>query len=288
VAIKKFHAAYKKVTGDNALKKQFDDAYIKKNYAEQVRLGKQILATEPDNSTVYMIMGLAGLGDPALLNESSQYAKKAIELIEAGKPFAPYTTKDQPLAYLNNDIGKSLVKTSPAEAIPYFLKAARLESELKKSPQLYVDIGNAYGEVIAKLSDEYKAKFTIETPESKVAAGNINQFIDRQIDAFARATALTSNPEGKKTLMEVLTGLHKDRKGSDAGLNDMLATILSKPIPDYPTLLTAPAAPTPPATPAATPAASPTPAAAPATPTATPTTSKPAPSPTPGTRKPPR
>ena len=64
-------------------KKQFEEAVKQKKYADQIRLGKQIIATEPDNSAVYIIMGLAGLGDESLLNESAQFAKKAIEMIEA-------------------------------------------------------------------------------------------------------------------------------------------------------------------------------------------------------------
>jgi hypothetical protein len=143
VAIKKFDAAYKAASSADLVKKQFEEAYTKKNYADQMRLGKQVIAAEPDNSAAYIVMGLAGLGDPALLNESSQYAKKAIEMLEAGKPFAPFTTKDQPLAYLNYELGKAVVKSSPADAISYFLKAARLESELKKTPQLNADIAGA-------------------------------------------------------------------------------------------------------------------------------------------------
>ena len=278
-AIKKFHTAYKEATNAALTKKQFEEAYTKKNYAEQIRLGKQILAVEPDNSAVYIIMGLAGLGDTAQLNESSQYAKKAIEMIEAGKPFLPFATKDQPLAYLNQEIGKAVLKSAPADAIPYFLKTARLESEQKKNPQLYLDLANAYGEgPIATLSDEYKAKHTIESPESKLAIENLNQFIDRQIDALARATALTTNPAGKKALMDLLTVLYKDRNKSDAGLNELLAKVLSTPIPDIPTLLTLP---TPPPSPTPSPATE-------AAPTGTTASPKPAPSPTPATKKPPR
>ena len=257
LALKKFNAAYKEASGAAAIKKQFEDAYLRKNYAEQIRLGKQVIAVEPDNSAVYIIMGTAGLGDAAQLNESSQFAKKAIEMIEAGKPFLPLATKDQALAYLNNELGKTALKTAPADAIPYFLKAARLQSELKKNPQLYLDLANAYGEgPIAKQSEEYK-RFTTETPESKLAVENLNQFIDRQIDALARATALTTNPAGKKALMDLLTGLYKDRNKSDGGLIGLLTNILSTPIPDIPTPLTS--LPTPPVTPTASPTPTPTP-----------------------------
>ena len=81
----KFVIPYEKLTTSNSVKKQFEDAYTNKKYADQLRLGKEIISTEPDNSSVYIIMGLAGTGDPSLLAESSQFAKKAIELIETGK-----------------------------------------------------------------------------------------------------------------------------------------------------------------------------------------------------------
>jgi hypothetical protein len=239
VALRKFHTAYKEATNLTQTKTQLDEAYKNKNYAEQIRLGKQLLTTEPDNSTVYIIMGLAGLGDANLLAESSQYAKKAIEMIDAGKPFAPFTTKDQPLAYLNYEIGRSLLKSAPADAIPYLLKAAGFNSELKKNAQLYVDLASAYGEgPIARLSDEYKAKFTTETPESKLAVENINQMIDRQIDALARAAALITNPANKKAIMDLLTGLYTDRHKSTTGLNEFVANVLSTPVPAFPTPIT--------------------------------------------------
>ncbi len=257
VAIKKFHTLYKAASTNVALKKQFEDAYTKKAYADQIRLGKQLIATEPDNTAVYIIMGLAGLGNDALLVEASQFAKKGIEMVEAGKPFAPLTSKDQTLAYLNREVGKSLLKTAPSEAIPYLIKAARLQSEVSKDPQLYVDLANAYGEVIAKLSEAYKAaNYTTETPESKAAAEHINNVIDAQIDAFARAATLTTNPAGKKSVMDVLTGLYKDRHKSETGLDTLLASVQSKPVPDMPAPVVAPT-PTPAATP--TPAPTPTP-----------------------------
>ena len=131
------------------------------------------------------------------------------------------------------------------------MKAVRYESDLKKNPQVYAELAGAYGEgPIAKLSEEYKAKFTTESPESKLALANINQMIDRQIDALARAAALSSDAANKKAVMDVLTGLYTDRNKSAAGLNEMIAGILTKPIPDVPTPLTSL-----PSTPSSTPAA---------------------------------
>ncbi len=248
----KFVVPYEAMTAGQTVKKQFDDAFKAKNYADEIKLGKQIVATEPDNSTVYIMMGMAGLGDESLISDAAQYARKAIELVETGKPFAPYDSKDKALAALNYVIAKSLLKASPAEAIPYLIKAAKYDSDLKKNPQVYAELAGAYGEgPIAKLSEEYKAKYTTESPESKLALANINQLIDRQIDALARAAALTSDAANKKAVMDVLTGLYTDRNRTPAGLNEMIAGILTKPLPDVPTPLTAL-----PSTPASTPAAS--------------------------------
>ena len=250
-ALKKFVKAWDDANANAQINQQFEDAYKNKKYADQIRLGKQILASDPENSTVYIIMGLAGLGDPALLNESSQYAKKAIEMIEAGKPFKPFQTKDQPLAYLNYELGKATFKTSPADAIPYFLKAAKADSELKKNAQLYLDLAAAYNDgPRAKLSEDYKVYLgKPESPESKLALANINLIIDRQIDAMARAAAL-ADAANKKAIMDALTELYKDRNKSEAGLNELVANVLSKPLPDVPTPLTSLPASTPGSTPA--------------------------------------
>ncbi len=214
--------------------------FEQKKYADQLKFGKQILAKKPDSAGVYIILGLAGLGDASVLSESAQYAKKAIELIEAGKPFAPVASKDQALAYLNYNIAKATVASSPSDAIPYFVKAAKYDSDLKKNPQVYNELAAAYGAgPVAKLADDYKPFVgKPETTESKLVLANLNQAIDRQIDAFARAAALSTNPTDKKAIMDVLTGLYKDRNKSEAGLNELVANVLSKPLPEMPTPIT--------------------------------------------------
>jgi hypothetical protein len=248
-ALKNFVNEYDRVHAATKTNNDFQAAYEKKNYAEQLRLGKQIVASDPEKTSVYIVMGLTGLGDPALLNESSQYAKKAIEMLEAGKPFAPYKTKDEPLAYLTYVVGKASPKS---DAIPYFLKAAKFDSDLKKDWRLYYDLASAYGEgPRAKLTEEYKAKTPngTETPESKLVLANLNPIIDRQIDALARAAAL-ADATNKKPIMDELTDLYKYRNKSETGLNELVASVLSKPLPDVPIPLTALPTPAPGSTPA--------------------------------------
>jgi len=295
----KFVVPYEKMTAGATVKKQFEDAFKQKNYADQIKLGKQILETEPDSPAIYIILGVTGLGDQSLLSESGQFAKRAIELIETGKPFAPYESKDKALAALNYTIAKSHLKNAPAEAIPFLLKAARYESDLKKSPLLYLDIASAYNDgPRAKQSEAYKQYLDKpESPESKLALANINQIIDRQIDALARAAALATNAADKKNVMDVLTQTYEDRNKSVAGLNELVAGVLSKPLPDIPTPLTS----LPTAPPSSTPGTSASPGAnggaqagnggtkTAGTSTGTQTGSaKPATSPTPNKPKPPR
>jgi hypothetical protein len=174
---------------------------------------------------------------------------------------------------------------------------------LKKSPYTYAYIAGAYETgPYAKQSQQYKEMYSgkDETPESKLALANINQLVDRMIDGYARAVALAgADPKhaaAKQGWNDTLMQWYKFRNNdSDAGMSELVAGILSKPLPPEPTPLTSlPAAP---ATPAATPvgnsgapatngatAPSTTPATTPGTkPATTPTTpatgTKPAPKP---------
>ena len=227
--------------------KQFEDAVKSKNYAEQLRIGKLVLADNPDNTAVYLYMGQAGIGDEKLLGEAQQYAKKSIELIEAGKPFAPYLSKDQALASMNYAIAKGMVKTDPTGAIPYFVKAAKFDSDLKKAALLYNELAAAYGAgPVSKYSDEYKPFIgQPESTESKLVLANLNQAVDRQIDALARAAAYSTNPTDKKSMMDALSEVAKPRNISEADLNALVASVISKPLPDLPQpITTLPATPT--------------------------------------------
>lgn len=236
----KFVEPYEKIMNQAGTAKQFEAAIASKNYPEQIKIGKQILQTDPENAPVNIVMGVAGLYDANVLAESAQAAKKAISLIEAGKPFAPIATRDQALGYLNWVVAKSMAKSDPSNAIPHFIKAAKYEGDPKKNPVLYNELAAAYGEgPVAKLTADYQAFVgKPESTESKLVKANLNQAIDRQIDAFARAAALSTNAADKNAIMEVLTGLYKDRNGNDTGLNDLVAKVLSTPVPDVPTPIT--------------------------------------------------
>lgn len=277
--MKKFIAAYQVMLEQRKAGEDFKKAIGNKNYAEQMRSGKLLLAKEPDNVDINVILGIAGLGDPNLLNESAQYAKKAMSLLASGKTSKVYTN-DQALAYLNWTVGKSKLASAPAEAITDLLKAAKIESDVKKDPQLYLDLAAAYESgPRAKLSEEYTASLKpdkTETDQSKLILLNLNPVIDNQIDAEARAAALTTDAGKKKEIVTELTSLYKYRNktATDANVTELVASVLSRPIPDVPAPITSLPTPLPSSTPATTGGANPAPTGT-AKPVASPTPKKP-------------
>jgi hypothetical protein len=260
--LKKWVAVYEDLTEKQTIRTAlYNDP---RNYPLAYETGKKVLGREPENLNILIDLGangylLANLKNPALNAEAVGHAKKAISLLEAGKTvedWKPLSGKEEALAYLNYTIGVFSLESDPASALKNLLKAAQFETPLKKSPFTYGYIGGAYESgPYAKLSDDYKQKFQgkDETPESKLALANINQIVDRMIDAYARAVALATDAkfaDQKKTWQTLLTDWYKYRYQKEDGMNEMVAGILSKPLPPEPTPLTSL-----PAAPAATPAA---------------------------------
>jgi len=261
--VSKYDAAMKKV---NYRVKIYNDP---RNYPEGYAMGKEILATEPDNLQVLVDLGanaylLPPLKNSQLTAEGLGYAQKALQLIDSGKTlddWKPLASKDEAVAYLNYSIGALTLEHDPSSALKNLIKAAQFETLLKKSPYTYAYIAGAYETgPYAKLSDEYKSKYSgkDETPESKLMLANINQLVDRMIDAYARAVALAGTDAkfaaAKTGWNESLTQYYKFRNSDKTdGLDQIVATVLSKPLPPEPTPLTSlPATSAPAATPAST------------------------------------
>ncbi len=236
--------------------------YDKKDYVKAFELGKQVLAEEPENLKVLIDLAYAGYAskNPALSAESLTYAQKAISMIEAGKTlevWTPYTSKEDTLGYLYNATGSLNLQKDPGLALKDFIKAAQFNGKIGKLPATYATIAQTYeASAYAKLASDYEAKYKgkDETPESKLAVENINQVVDRMIDAYARAVALAGNEPAeqanKKLWMEQLTNWYNYRNKSTAGLDQLIAGILAKPMPGEPTpLTTLPASASGPATP---------------------------------------
>ncbi len=245
--ITKYEAATKKT--DYRVK-----IYNDKNYVVGYAMGKEILQAEPENLQVLVDLGanaylLPPVKNPQLTAEGLGYAQKALAAIDAGKTledWKPLASKDEAVAYLNYSIGALTLEKDPSAALKNLIKAAQFETLLKKSPYTYAYIAGAYETgPYAKMSEEYKRLYQgkDETPESKLMLANINQIIDRMIDAYARAVALAATDAQYKDVKagwnESLTTWYKYRNSDKTdGMDQLVAGVLAKPLPPEPTPLT--------------------------------------------------
>jgi hypothetical protein len=222
--------------------------YGEKNYAAGFGLAKQVLADDPEDVKALIALGYGGyLATTNSKNEtfnadSVRYAQKAIQLLESGKTpdvWDPFKSREDAVASLNYAIGFIDLKPRPEEAIAHFVRVIQIDSDLRKTPSPFVLLAGAYEKgPYQRLSSDYSKRFAnqAESPEGKTALDNINKVVDKIIDAYARAVALAGTnsqyqaPKAEWT--KQLTTFYKFRhENSDAGLNEFIAAVLAKPLP---------------------------------------------------------
>ena len=234
----------------DARKRDLPNLINEKKWAEAYSTGEKILKDEPNYLRAQIDLGYAGYLAASAKNESFNataldYARKAISEIESGKApadWAPFKGKDDTLAYLNYAVGYLALKTNPDQAIDALLKAAKYDSDIKKTPSTYYFLAAAYESGPYKtLSSAYQAQYANkpETPESKAALEKLNSVMDRIIDAYARAIATAGTDakteQSRKEWLAQMTTYYKFRhEGSDAGLTEFIAASLQKPLPPKP------------------------------------------------------
>ena len=219
-----------------------------KKFADAYAQAKQVLNDDPNNVKVLIPLGYSAViasteaRNENFNTEAANYAQKAIQLIESGRApdsWSPFKNKEDVLASLHYAMGFYLLKTTPEGAIGHLIKAAQGDSDRKTAPSTYYYLALAYQNgPYRRLSDEYRARYGAqpETAESKAALENINKVMDKLIDAYARAVALAGNApqhqKAKEGWMATLTEFYKFRHDkSDAGLNEFIAGVLAKPLP---------------------------------------------------------
>jgi len=221
-----------------------------KKFSEAYSTGAQIFSTEPNYLRAQIDLGYAGYlaasnKDETHNAEALNYARKSIQAIEEGKTpseWAPFKGKDDTLAYLNYAVGFLTLKTAPEQSIDSLIKAAQYESEIRRTPSTYYFLAVAYESGPYKtLSAAYQTKFANqpETPESKAALEKLNVFMDRIVDAYARAINVAgTDPKTEQSRKEWLTAASNYYKfrhgGSDAGLTELIASATQKPLPPKP------------------------------------------------------
>jgi hypothetical protein len=223
----------------------FNQAVAAKDYAKTFTVGRQLLEQEPENFKVLLQLVNAGFlnsraGNKSLDTETIALTRKTIQLVDSNKVTdpTPMPSIDDVRGFLNFSLASLLQATEPAEAIAAFLRAAKEGGAYKTDPQTFYLLGaTIYNKEYEPLAKEYSEKYTgkDETPESKAMLDKANAVANRAIDAMARAVALATKPEHKAVKTEALaalTDIYKDfHNNTDAGLSDLIATVLSKPMP---------------------------------------------------------
>jgi hypothetical protein len=239
--VRKFVSEYESVRGEFDI----DKAYGAKNYTKTFEIGRSLLQKQPENFYFLSILAEAGYenaiaGNASLNAETVGYAKKAIQLVDDGKVTKadPFKSVEFARGFLNFAVGSLLKDQSPVEAAAAFLKAVQADSPYRNEPLAYHRLGAAIlkGE-FTQLSAEYNEKYGAKDPSSEQRAmfDRINHLGERAIDAYARAVALSTNlqqQDARTKILAQLTALYKSfHNGSDAGLNELIATVLGKPLP---------------------------------------------------------
>ena len=238
----------------------FTQALNTKNYAEAFRLGRQILSNNPNRTSTLVVLGWSGYlasieGKDAFNNDAANYARQAVQLIESGRQpvglddkgaetptWAPFSNREDALGGLYFALGSFATKANrPAEAAGHFFKAAQQNGFTKKEPNTYANLAGAYEVSEYKdAADKYRTMTqanpdAAQTPEAKALLAQLDQVSDRIIDAYARAIALATDAKyapQKASWMRKLTALYKFRNNdSEAGLNELIASVLNKPMP---------------------------------------------------------
>lgn len=242
--LKKFVASYAKSEKEGR-KTQLVQLFTDKKYDEGFALGRQILNDEPNDLLTLYTLARNGLFAAATGSETNnaataQYAKKAIQLLQAGGDL-PGQPKDETLGILNYALGVSSIKSTPSDAVGAFIQVATLANSAKTDPQTYYLLAIAYQAAeYDKLASDYKTQCStaeqIASPTCKAMTDRLNLVVDRVIDAYARAVSLSgTNPTyaARKTeWMKSLTDFYKYRhEGKEDGLKEYIAGITNQPLP---------------------------------------------------------
>lgn len=233
------------------------NTYKSKNYAKVFQLGRAGLEHDRGNFFILSLLTKAGIDNTqsgnASLNEATlDYARRALLHLESGKVTQPepFNNLNEARGSLNAALGTLLREKSPVEAAKAFRKAVQSESVYRNDPLTFHRLGIAIlrGE-FAQLTREYNDKYLREPPSAaqQEMLARINKLGVQALDAYARAFALSDRPQThsgtdanapsfppdiRNKILEQLTTLYKGfHNNSDAGLKELIRTVLSKPLP---------------------------------------------------------
>lgn len=224
---------------------ELHEAITAKKYAKAFEIGRASLKKDAENFYVLATLAQVGYaqaqaGDASLNEETIDYLKRAVVLAEAEK-FShadPFASVPDARGFLNFALGWFLRAQAPVDADAALVRAVKAGGRYKDDALTYNLLGIAILKEYGQVSAEYNEKFGGKqgSPEQQAALQRIVKLGERAVDAYARAVALSTKPEqqeGRGKLLVQLTALYKNfHNGSDAGLNEFIAGVLSKPLPE--------------------------------------------------------
>ncbi len=238
---KKVQAYFKSERLNNFIK-AIDDIKI----AEAIEIGEEISIDEPDNSYIPLnlafgaFQALSKNKDKQYINDGINYAKKALEMFEAGKlpaKFEPFKNKDDATAVLYYVIGNFFIDIDLQTTAVNFYKAFQYDAQVKSFSFPYYMVAVYYEKEYEKLAGEYKTKHEKKTTEDaamKADQAKLEKLLNRMIDSYARAVKVAEidKDANKETWNSRLQTIYKFAKQSDAGMTEYVNGIMSTPMPD--------------------------------------------------------
>lgn len=225
---------------------QFYAAVDGNKFANAFAYGHDILADEPNNTEVIVNLAYSGYMASATpdagkyTDEAVGYTRKGLQLIETGmlpKSFAPFTSKEESMAYMYFIDGSLTLAKEPKLAAGKIYKALQIDSPVKNTSLPYYTIANYYEDIYAKMSTDLKAKASatkLSDAEFKAESDKINAVIDLMMDAYARAVtrAVKEKNPNLAPWKDRLVQVYKFRNKTDTGIDGYIISANSGPMPD--------------------------------------------------------
>lgn len=208
---------------------RFDAAIKSGNVAQINSVGREILAAQPSNPNVIMVMGAAGLdeaikGNSANVDASIANAKTALAYAKNASSEFPKTrdadkaktagafqyefSREQAVDQMTYVIGylNYYTKKDKKAALPYFYELTQTSNRFKNDPRIYAAVGSYYADEAQKVVEEIKpldaeiAKADT-TDERKIELNKMilakealyKGWAERTLDAFGRAHKVAKN-----------------------------------------------------------------------------------------------
>jgi hypothetical protein len=213
-------------------------------FADHFAIGKEILTEEPENVEIALNLGYAGYDallkkqDKSFGDDAVKYAQLTLQLMEKGffpSTFAPFTAKDDALAWMHYIIGYFSMEKDIKQSAASFYKSTLYETAIKKTSQPYYAIALYYEDKYEKMAKELNAKAkTLTDAEFKAETEKVGVVIEQMMDAYARAykIAVEEKNPAKDSWKNRLAQVYKFHKKTDAGFDSYLTYIVTTPFKD--------------------------------------------------------